>query len=57
MFQLDVKKAIFYSDSHRKFYIERPSKYVAQGENTVANSRKPFIDLSKVLVFSLRSNL
>lgn len=57
MFQLNVKKAIFYSDSHRKFYIEQPSKYVAQGENTVANSRKSFIDLSKVLVFSLRSNL
>ena len=47
LFQLDVKNAFIYGDLKKVVYMERPPRYVAQGENTVCRLRKEIYGLKQ----------
>ena len=47
LFQLDVKNVFLYRDLKEKLYMEQPSGYIAQGENTVCRLRKVNYELNQ----------
>jgi len=47
LFQLDVKNIFLYRDLKENFYMEQPSRYIAQGENIVCRLRKVNYELNQ----------